>query len=494
MPRRWRRADSTAAAKKGLGQPNSLFGEILDWMLAPLLFLWPISIIVTHHVAANIANQPYDLALADAVRSLARMVVVADGRPELQFPAPPRILFRSDQDDVLYYQVRELGSGQLLSGDEDIPLPPQFDAGSGLDDVLFRDDVIHGEDVRVAYRMLEPVLAAEGVHLLLQVAETRNKRGNLASRVVTGVLLPQFAIIPLAVVLVWMGLSRGIAPLNRLQRIIRRRRPTDLSPVLPDSVPEEVRPLIVAFNDMMGRLEENLQAQQRFIADAAHQMRTPLTGLKMQADLALLETDPQQLRQSLERIAASTDRAAHLINQLLTLARAEASFEKLYAVEPVNLVAIVEETALDLFPRAQQKAIDLGAEGSERPLLIEGNPVLLREMVKNLVDNAINYTPSGGRVTVRTRWAGAPVLEVEDTGPGISEADREQVFERFYRVLGSGADGSGLGLPIVREIADLHRAVVTLDASPAGAGTLARVIFPRSKLLAQAPAAGERRS
>lgn len=495
MSRLWRKADGAAAAKKGLGQPNSLFGEILDWMLAPLLFLWPISIIVTHHVADNIANQPYDLALADAVRGLSRMVVVTDGRPQLQFPAPPRTLFRSDQDDVLYYQVRELGSGELLSGDEEIPLPAQIRAGSGPE-VLFRDDVIHGEDVRIAYRLLEPAFAAEGARLLLQVAETRNKRGNLASRVVTGVLLPQFAIIPLAVVLVWVGLSRGIAPLNRLQRIIRRRRPTDLSPVLPDSVPEEVRPLVVAFNDMMGRLEENLQAQQRFIADAAHQMRTPLTGLKMQADLALLETDPQQLRLSLERIAASTDRAAHLINQLLSLARAEASFEKLYTVEPVNLIAIVQETALDLFPRAQQKDIDLGAEGSERPLLIEGNPVLLREMVKNLVDNAINYTPSGGRVTVRTRWAGAPVLEVEDTGPGISEADREQVFERFYRVLGSGADGSGLGLPIVREIAELHRAVVTLDANPAGAGTLARVIFPRSKLttLVQAPAAGARRS
>jgi two-component system sensor histidine kinase TctE len=290
---------------------------------------------------------------------------------------------------------------------------------------------------------------------------------------------------------VWVGLSRGIAPLNRLQSLIRRRRPTDLSPVEPSSVPEEVRPLIIAYNDMMARLEENLQAQQRFIADAAHQMRTPLTGLKMQTDLAMHETDPDQLRQSLTRIAESTDRAAHLINQLLSLARAEASFEKLYAVETVDVDAIVREVALELYPRAQAKQIDLGVEAGDQALRVEGNPVLLREMLKNLVDNAIKYTPRGGSVTARTRYAGSPVFEVEDNGPGIPEADRERVFERFYRVLGSGVDGSGLGLPIVREIAELHRGTVTLDAGPGGRGTLARVVFPRSHLQPPARVQGD---
>jgi two-component system sensor histidine kinase TctE len=202
----------------------------------------------------------------------------------------------------------------------------------------------------------------------------------------------------------------------------------------------------------------------------------------MQTDLAMHETDPDQLRESLTRIAESTDRAAHLINQLLSLARAEASFEKLYAVETVDLDAIVREVALELYPRAQAKRIDLGVEAGDQTLRVEGNTVLLREMLKNLVDNAIKYTPRGGSVTARTRYAGSPVFEVEDNGPGIPEADRERVFERFYRVLGSGVDGSGLGLPIVREIAELHRGTVTLDANPAGKGTLARVVFPRSHL------------
>ncbi|WP_418648347.1 sensor histidine kinase [Thauera butanivorans] len=489
MRRRRRNLDRAVSSTKRPGPPNSLFGEILDWLLAPLLFLWPISIIITHNVADNIANQPYDLALADGVRMLSRMVAFDEGQVVVRFPAPPRALFRADQDDVLYFQVAD-EHGVIVAGDADIPRPQGLQPPAG-EEVLFRDETIHGEETRVAYRLLKAGEGEDAPLVWVQLAETRNKRGDLASRVVTGVLLPQFAIIPLAVLLVWVGLSRGITPLNRLQSLIRRRRPTDLSPVQPASVPEEVRPLIVAFNDMMARLEENLQAQQRFIADAAHQMRTPLTGLKMQTDLALHESDPEQLRQSLAHIAESTDRASHLINQLLSLARAEASFEKLYAVEPVNLALVVREVALELFPRAQVKEIDLGAEGGDGELLVEGNPVLLREMVKNLVDNAVKYTPRGGRVTVRTRFAGSPILEVEDTGPGIPETDRERVFERFYRVLGSGADGSGLGLPIVREIAELHRAIVTLDANPAGQGTLARVVFPRSHLHAPPPVQGD---
>ncbi|HJV27075.1 MAG TPA: sensor histidine kinase N-terminal domain-containing protein [Aromatoleum sp.] len=476
LPRR-RRAERATTATRVVGQPNSLFGEILDWMLAPLLFLWPISIIVTHNVADSIANQPYDRALAESVRALARLVTLEDGKVAVHFPAPPRAMFRADQDDVVYYQVAN-ESGELITGDREIgwTSPP---ATVLPEDVSYRDDVIAGEEVRVAYQFLRPWPEPASPLVLVQVAETRNKRSDLASRVVTGVLLPQFAIIPLAVVLVWVGLTRGIAPLNRLQSLIRRRRPTDLSPIEPASVPEEVRPLIVSFNDMMARLEENLHAQQRFIADAAHQMRTPLTGLRMQTELALLETDPEALRNSLSHIAKSTERAGHLINQLLSLARAEASFEKLYAVEQVDLRVVVRDVALELFPRAQAKSIDLGVEGGAEPLFVEGNPVLLREMVKNVIDNAIKYTPQGGSVTARARHAGAPIFEVEDTGIGIPEADRERVFERFYRVLGSGEDGSGLGLPIVREIAELHRATVTLNANPRGQGTLVQVVFPR---------------
>lgn len=478
MLRRRRRPERANAAKSRPGQPNSLFGEILDWMLAPLLFLWPISILVTHNVADRIANEPYDLVLGDSVRALARLVEVDERGVRVDFPAPPRVLFRSDQYDVLYYQVARDG-GSVVIGDQEIAWfePPEPVVS---DYAQYRDDFILGEEVRVAYKYLRRVVNGEEVLVLVQVAETRNKRSDLASRVVTGVLLPQFAVIPLAVILVWVGLTRGISPLNRLQSRIRRRRPTDLSPIAPASVPEEVRPLIVSFNDMMGRLEETLQSQQRFIADAAHQMRTPLTGLKMQTELALQEGDQEQLRLSLRHIAESADRASHLISQLLSLARAESSFEKVHAIESVDLDGIVRDVAQELFPLAFAKGIDFGAEYSGTPLRVDGSPVLLRELVRNLIDNAIKYTRRGGAVTARTRLAGAVIFEVEDSGVGIPEAERERVFERFYRVLGSGEDGSGLGLPIVREIAELHGAVVTLNPGPNGQGTVAQVLFPRN--------------
>lgn len=473
MRLRRRRPDQGVAGVRP-EQPNSLFGEILDWLLAPLLVLWPISIIFTHNVADNIANQPYDLVLADNVRALSRLVQVIDGVVWVDFPASPRVLFRSDRDDVFYFQVAVAG-GELANGDRELPqvAPP---AEIIPESVLFRDEYVQGEQVRVAYQFLQPVREDEPL-VLVQVAETLNKRSNLASRVVTEVLFPQFAIIPLAVVLVWVGLSRGISPLNRLQERIARRRPTDLSPIEPVSVPEEARPLIVSFNDMMARLEANLQAQQRFIADAAHQMRTPLTGLRTQTEFAQGETDPEQLRRSLAHIAESAERASHLINQLLLLARAEAGSEQVYAMETVDLDLVVREVAGELFPRALAKHIDLGVEEGPGRVLVQGNGLLLREMLKNLLDNAIKYTPRGGSVTARTRVEdGIPIVEVEDNGIGIPEADRERVFERFYRVLESGEDGSGLGLPIVREIAELHGAGVELDAPPGG-GTLARVCF-----------------
>jgi len=459
----------------GPGELNSLFGEILDWMLAPLLFVWPISIAVTNHVANDIANQPYDQALSENVAAIVRLVKIDGNRVAVNFPAPARAMLRADEFDTLYYQVTGV-HGELVAGDREIPwteIPEQVGTG----EVLFRDDSINGEEIRVAYSFLSPPPGR--VPVLIQVAETRTKRGNLASRIISGVLLPQFAIIPLAVVLVYLGLSRGIAPLNRLQARIRRRRPGDLSPIPIRGVPEEMRPVILALNEMMQRLEENLHAQERFIADAAHQLKTPLTGLKMQTELALEESDPGQLREFVVRIASATERAAHLTSQLLLLARAEASHEKIHSVEPLDLEVLARRVTEEWVPRAMAAGIDLGFEGTGWPLVIEGIPPLLRELLNNLIDNAIKYTPRGGRVTVMTRTGARAFLEVEDNGIGIPEGERERVFERFYRVLGSAADGSGLGLPIVREIADLHRAQIKLAAPQDGNGTWVQLSFPR---------------
>lgn len=452
---------------------NSLFGEILDWMLAPIILFWPISIAATHHVANEIANQPFDYVLASGVREIVQFVRTEGGGLAVHFPASPRDLLGGDDQDTLYYQVMDARGG-LVSGDTEIP-PLGREDKREPERVHFRDGSIEGEKVRIAYQLIP--MPQEG-WALIQVAETRNKRDRITSQILSGVLLPQFAIIPVVAALVYLGLSRGLAPLRHLQMRIRRRRPGDLSPISPRSVPEELQPFTEALNDMMARLEQNLQAQQRFIADAAHQLKTPLTGLKTQIELAYRETDPAQLRASLRQIASGTDRAARLTQQLLLLARAEASHEKIHIPEIVDLDEIVRRVAEEWVPQALSKDIDLGFEGAGQPARLEGVPLLLREMASNLIDNAIKYTPRGGRVTVRVGAGDAPTLEVEDTGIGIPEADRERVFERFYRVLGTDADGSGLGLPIVREIADIHRAEVALGPGPGGRGVLARVAFP----------------
>jgi two-component system sensor histidine kinase TctE len=453
-------------------------------MLAPLLLLWPISIAATNHVAAYIANQPYDQALADNVSAIARLVTIDGGRVAVNLPASARTLLRADDTDTLFYQVVAPNT-RVIQGDKEIswpPLPAKLEAGK----VLFRDDRIEAENVRIAYTFI-PVRNLPPV--VVQVAETLRKREALSSSIISGVLLPQFAIIPLAVILVYLGLMRGIAPLRLLQERIHRRRPSDLSPIPVTRVPDEVRPVVVAFNQMMGRLEENLQAQQRFIAQAAHQMRTPLTGLKTQTEIALSETDPAQMRHALQLIAESTDRASHLINQLLMLARAEASHEKLHRVVPLDLDALARSVTEEWVVRAMAKRIDLGFEDCGRPLMINGVPLLLRELLTNLVDNAIKYTPPGGHVTVRTRAGNQAVLEVDDDGIGIPVEERGSVFERFYRVLGTDADGSGLGLPIAAEIAELHQARIDMLTGGNETGSLFRVSFPLLTEAAAGPAA-----
>ena len=455
--------------------PNSLFGEILDWMLAPLLLLWPISIAATNHVAAYIANQPYDQQLADNVGAIVRLVKIEGERVSVNLPASARTLLRADESDTLFYQIVAPNT-RVVQGDKEIPWPP-LPASVEAGKVLFRDDRIEAENVRIAYAFL-PVRSGMPP-VVVQVAETLRKREALSASIISGVLLPQFAIIPLAVILVYLGLRRGIAPLHRLRNRIRRRRPTDLSPIPVQRVPEEVRPLVIAFNEIMGRLEENLQGQQRFISQAAHQMRTPLTGLKMQTEIALSETDPARMRHALQLIAESTDRASHMIDQLLLLARAEASHEKLHRVVPLDLDALARDVTEQWVVRALAKRIDLGFEDCGRPLMVNGVPLLLRELLNNLVDNAIKYTAPDGHVTVRTRAGILAVIEVEDDGIGIPVEERASIFERFYRVLGTDAEGSGLGLPIAVEIADLHQAKIDLLAGKDDRGSLFRVSFPR---------------
>jgi len=479
-----------------VGGQHSLFGEILDWMLAPLLLLWPMSVALTYLAAQSIANQPYDRELGEMARTIARQIVFEPpgpgGRARLRMSGVVAEVLRADETDRIYFRV--FGSrGEHLAGDPELAPPEESPLP---DQLLFRDAEIRSEPVRIAYLWVAGA-DARAAPALVQVAETLGKRSRLATEIIKGVIIPQFVILPLAVLLVWLALARGIRPLNELQRRIRRRRSEDLSPIDEREAPEEVAPLVRAINDLLARLDQSIGAQKHFLADAAHQLKTPLAGLRTQAELAQREIDagqqdPRSLKRSLQQIAHSSQRAAHMVNQLLAMARAE---DKEWALrrQEFKLARLAREVVRDFVPRAMDKHIDLGYEGPEgddNSTRMIGQPVLIRELIRNLVDNALRYTPSGGIVTVRVTpdpFGQVVVLQVEDSGPGIPEAERELVFRPFYRAIDVEADGSGLGLAIVREIALQHDTTVTVgDArarAPAalagqGPGALFTLRFP----------------
>lgn len=496
-------------------EPRSLFGEILDWMLAPLLLLWPMSLVITWLVAQSIAHRPYDRELGDRVRSLARQAaatVPADVEPSpdrdqlrAELERAALALLSTDEDEQISFQV--LGRrGELLAGDARLPVPESdFSVGEGpgvpAGVVRFRDEQLGDETVRVAYLWLAAsgippgtTIDASDSEALVQVAETLGKRSRLATEIVKGVILPQFVILPVSVLLVWFALSRGFRPLAQLQQTLRARESHDLSPLDERDVPEEVVPLVRGINDLLQRLDKTMGAQRHFLADAAHQLKTPLAGLRTQAELAAREidsgrADPAALKHSLIQIAHSSQRAAHMVNQLLAMARAE-NPGAVIRRQAVDLAALVPAVVRDFVPRALERRIDLGYEGpagAATGTQLQGEPVLLGELVRNLIDNALAYTPSGGTVTARVLpdpFGQVVVLQVEDTGPGVPLAERNLIFQPFYRALGTQVDGSGLGLAIVLEVAQRHGAEVTVSDThampvpPAGPGARFTVRFP----------------
>ena len=455
-------------------EQRSLFGEILDWMLTPLLLLWPISLVLTWLVAQGVAGKPFDRALEYNVGELARLVTVKNRQVQFNLPLPARELLRADEDDTVYYQV--LGArGEFLSGERDLPLPDEEERPF-FDEVRLRDANYRGSEVKIAYTWVRLEIAS-AKPVLVQVGETLDKRAVLATEIVKGVMLPQFVILPLAVLLVWVGLAYAIKPLNRLEERIRARRPDDLSPLDFHAIPQEVVPLVSSVNDLLMRLQNSINNQKRFLADAAHQLKTPLAGLRMQAELALRDgTSADDLKHSLRQIGRASMRATHTVNQLLALARAEGSRSAM-AREACDLSALTIEVVQDCLGRALARSIDLGYEGAQPGspgVTLMGNATLLREMIRNLLDNAINYTPSSAQAPglVTARVLADPsnnilIVQVEDSGLGIAPAERELVLQPFYRTLGNEAEGSGLGLPIVVEIARHHAASVHLaDGRP----------------------------
>ncbi len=470
-------------------QKRSLFAEILDWMLAPLLVVWPLTVILTYSVAERLANQPYDRALEDQVRALSRQVLWDGSASYINLPAAARNLLRADDTDQIFFQVRS-SRNRIIAGDPDLGLP-DLEEDRKFEGVRYRTDNDKEEPVRIAYTWVAPpvVGALDEQRVLVQVGETLGKRTRLATEIVKGVILPQFIVLPISVLLVWFGLSRGIAPLNQMQARLQARKPSDLSPIPLEQVPEELSPLIVSFNELLLRLEMNMQAQKRFVSDAAHQLKTPLAGLRLQAELASSATQDSEREKSLQNIARGSRQATRLVNQLLVLARTEAQSNDAsnhhIPKTRLDLSQLAQEVTADRVGDALVLGHDLGLE-AEAPVFMNGNDTLLRELLKNLIDNALTYAPPATHITVRVSdTVSGVLLEVEDTGLGIPSHERNAVLQPFYRVLGTGKDGSGLGLAIVQHITSQHQGCLSLLDNPhcvgkAQAGLLVQVSMPKN--------------
>ncbi len=317
--------------------------------------------------------------------------------------------------------------------------------------------------------------------LVIQVAQPLEVRERLAFRAASRTLWPLLVLVPLLALLVWRVVGHGLAPLDRLARAAASRTPSALEPFPEAGVPAEVAPLVRSLNALLGRLRVALEAQRAFVADAAHGLRTPLAALKLQVQLAERAADEAQRASALSDVRAGLERATHVAQQLLTLAREEPGVPPAAPAGPVALGEVVGAVVADLALLAEGKGIDLGATAVDERARVPGDAAALRTLLANLVDNAIRYTPRGGRVDVSAGLdGGRPYLEVSDSGPGIPPAERGRVFDRFYRRGGTGEPGTGLGLAIVEAIARRHGAEVVLGDAPGG-GLAARVAFPEAR-------------
>jgi two-component system sensor histidine kinase TctE len=470
--RRWR----LEAGRRS--QARTLRRQLIAWLAGPLLVLWSVSTVVDYDIAKRFVNLAYDRALLEAALDIGRHIRVANDRIYLDLPDVALQMLQTRESGRLYYLVTG-PSEEFVSGEPDLPRPPDYTPENTTDRVRYYDEELRGREIRaVALRApVEPGTGRGAVQI--HVAERVTARDEFAHQIILRMVLPQAILILLAGLAVWYGVGRGLAPLSTLRREVEARSHRDLSALSEEKAPQELQPLIHAMNDLLARLGIAISAQQRFIADAAHQLRTPIAGMKTQTEIALRESHPDKVHETLRQLQTATEQSARLVNQLLSLARAEPGAKLEHAVGRLDLARLAREATTEWVPRALARHIDLGYDGEEGAAWIMGDSFLVRDLLGNLLDNAIRYTQSGGQVTVRvTGGAAAVTLSVEDNGPGIPEQDRERVFERFYRVLGTRTEGCGLGLAIVREIAASHRAEVMLAPGADGRGTLVRVSFP----------------
>ncbi len=460
---------------------RSIRRELVAWLALGLLAAVAVGAIATYLRAREEANALFDYQLSQLASSITGMPLAAGAGPG-SLPG----------NDALVVEIWSRSGVEIYQSQPQRRLPQTAERG-------FRTVTNDSGEWRVL-----TTLAGDQV---VQVAQPMAVRRELAASMALRTVAPLIAILPFLAVLLWFGIARGLRPLDRLARAVGQRSPRTLEPLPESGLPREVQPLVHALNGLLARLDAAQGAQRAFIADAAHELRTPLTAVHLQAQLAERASTDAERGAALAELRSGLDRASHLVGQLLTLAREEPGVID-RPLARVDLAALAREVVADAAARAADRGIDLGVDGAtaggdaaaapagavaaDTATAVTGDAASLRTLLGNLVDNALRYTPTGGRIDVAiARDGAAALLSVRDSGPGIAQAEHARVFDRFYRAPGAaGVPGSGLGLAIVKSIAERHGAAVVLGpgiAGPAGPGLGVTVRFPAGAPDARSP-------
>lgn len=441
----------------------SLRKKILSWFMPLMLLLIIADSTILHRLAVHTLENELDIDLYGSVGDISDYLKSSglDAKNFSVLENASRILLNDDVDKVLYTVSNE--NGTLLSGNKYLLEKSKHKISTTDSKPYFFFTKINDQKFRVVRSKFTIGNTPNSQNIIIQVAVTLNRRNTLADKIFIGIFVPQLILILISFLIISISIKKGLAPLNDLQSEVSKRSEKNLSPIDLPNIPDEISLVAKSINNLMEQLKNQISVQSRFIADAAHQLRTPLAGAQAQLELAGIEGHPEIQKSILPKVNQSLNRLLHTVNQLLILAKSEAEAIAMIKMSQIDLNLIARAVASEMATTAIQKNIDLGFESSATPAFIKGNAERLKELLFNLLDNAIRYTQNGGKVTMSIELTETRVkLKVSDNGPGVIELERDRIFERFHRIIGSDQEGSGLGLAIVKEIAELHGANINM--------------------------------
>lgn len=450
---------------------KSLRKAILQRLLFPLILFISCETILSYYVTLHYVNETYDHWLLDSASSLAQEIKIRHAKVLVELPDSALEIVRWDERDKTFFKIFSESKG-LLAGDSFVPEP---NSSSDFSKPVFFSANIEQEPVRVVVLRVQRADIEDTFYV--HVAETLIKRHTMMTDILLADLIPQFLMIIFVSGFLMTGLGKGLQPLKMLADEISKRSTHDLSPIADTNIVIEVKTLTDTINGLFTQLSAAIAGQQRFVANAAHQLRTPLAGFLVQVERALREENMTGIKPALTQMQKSAERLSHTVNQLLVLAKTE-PVDSMTDFQPLNLYELVKNTCMEWAPKASSRRMELGFESSAENILIQGDETLLREMLSNLLDNAISYGNPDGHISVELNDNPYPSVTIEDDGRGIPDNEIDKVFERFYRVPGSPGNGCGLGLAIVKEIASLHNIKLELGRVNRSSGTRIILSFP----------------